>query len=122
MSRANTGAGPPSSHHGGLHAAMSGMRRVLKGVAERTEPADGDQKSSTGDGIPSRPRAREAELLHARRQRGRFETLARRGAQWPPDHPVGLPKDPEDALAFDLFPLGYASRSVLSISCCVKEL
>jgi hypothetical protein len=43
MSRANTGAGPPSSHHGGLHAAMSGMRRVLKGVAERTEPADGDE-------------------------------------------------------------------------------
>jgi hypothetical protein len=47
--------------------------------------------------------------------------MAHRGAQWPPDHPVGLPKDPKDALAVDLFLLGYASRSVLRISCCVKE-
>ena len=34
---------PGALPHGGLHQAMSGRRRALRGAAARTEPADGDE-------------------------------------------------------------------------------
>jgi hypothetical protein len=42
MFRANAGPAP-TPPHGGLHQAMRGMRRVMRGAAERTEPSDGDE-------------------------------------------------------------------------------
>jgi hypothetical protein len=46
--------------------------------------------------------ARDVKLLHVVTLRHPSEAEARRGAVRPSDHPVGVPEDPEDVLAFDL--------------------
>jgi hypothetical protein len=46
--------------------------------------------------------ARDVKLLHFGALRRASEAEARRGAVRPSDHPVCIPEDPEDVLAYDL--------------------
>ena len=65
ISRANAGPCPVPSPSGVLHQAIRGMRRLIKGAAERAKPCDNDDNASSRAGIPARRRAGAAAVLPA---------------------------------------------------------
>ena len=65
ISRANAGPGPVPSPSGVLHQAIRGMRRLIKGAAERAKPCDHDDNASSRASMPARRRAGAAAVLPA---------------------------------------------------------